>query len=51
MKGNKTMIVGVRMEEGMKHDLTKLAEIDNRKLSGFIRIQLMKIITASKKKV
>ncbi len=50
MKGNKTIIVGVRMDQEMKGELAKLAELDSRSVSDFIRLQLAKLIQAAKKK-
>ena len=47
---SKTEIVPVRLTPELKSDLQKMAEIDNRNLSDFIRVQLIKIVEASKKK-
>ena len=50
MKGNKSIIVGVRMDQEMKGELIRLAETDSRSLSDFIRLQLTKLIQGTKKK-
>jgi len=47
---SKTEIVPVRLTPELKLDLQKLAETDNRNLSDFIRVQLLKVVETSKKK-
>jgi uncharacterized protein (DUF1778 family) len=42
-KENKTMNINIRVSEEVKKELTRLAEIDRRTLSDFIRLQLEKL--------
>ena len=46
----KEEIVTIRMEEVLKKELQKLADKDHRNLSDFIRLQLERLVEASKKK-
>ena len=48
-KENKTVNINLRVSEGTKQALLKLAENDRRNLSDFIRLQLEKLATAAKK--
>jgi uncharacterized protein (DUF1778 family) len=48
--GNKSEIVPVRLTPELKADLQKMADIDNRNLSDFIRVQLIKVVETFKKK-
>jgi len=49
-KENKTVNINLRVSEQTKAELSKLAEIDKRTLSDFIRLQLEKLAEANKKK-
>jgi uncharacterized protein (DUF1778 family) len=42
-KENKTVNINIRVSEEVKKELTRLAEIDRRTLSDFIRLQLEKL--------
>lgn len=42
-KGNKTVNINIRVPEGIKRDLTRLAGADRRTLSDYIRLQLEKL--------
>jgi hypothetical protein len=42
-KGNKTVNINIRVPEGIKRDLTRLAVADRRTLSDYIRLQLEKL--------
>lgn len=48
LSGNKTDQVLIRMEAALKADLQKLADKDHRALSDYIRLQLIKLVEASK---
>ena len=47
---NKNEAIVIRVDESLKNSLQKMADNDNRKLSDFIRVQLMKMVEASKGK-
>lgn len=49
-ENNKTQIVPIRLTPELKTELQKMAELDNRNLSDFIRVQLKKLVEAFKKK-
>ena len=42
--------VNIRLEEKTKNELQKLADLDKRTLSDFIRIKLEELVESSKKK-
>ena len=44
----KTETIPVRVEPKLKKDLMRLAELDNRTLSDFIRLELMKMVEMKK---
>ena len=46
----KEEIVTIRMEEDLKKELQKLADKDQRNLSDYLRLQLKRLVEASKKK-
>lgn len=46
----KTEVIQVRVEQDLKDKLQRLAEADHRKLGDFIRLQLIKLLEADKKK-
>lgn len=48
-RDNKTVNINLRVSEGTKQALLKLAENDSRTLSDFIRLQLEKLAAATKK--
>ena len=47
---NKNEAIVVRVDGSLKADLQKMADMDNRKLSDFVRVQLMKLVESFKKK-
>lgn len=47
---NKNEAIVIRVDQSLKGSLQKMADMDNRKLSDFIRVQLMKMVEASKGK-
>lgn len=47
-KDNKTVNINLRVSEGTKQALLKLAEIERRTLSDYIRLQLEKLATTQK---
>jgi hypothetical protein len=47
---SKTEAIVLRVEAELKNELQKLAELDSRKLSDYIRVQLKKLVEATKKK-
>jgi hypothetical protein len=49
-KDNKEDIIVVRIDKAAKAQLQKMAKADDRTLSSFIRIQLMRLLEESKKK-
>ena len=46
----KTEIIHIRMESELRAKLEKMALADNRKLSDFIRVQLLKLAGLNNKK-
>lgn len=48
-KENKTVNINLRVSESTKKDLLKLAEIDRRSLSDYIRLELEKLAKTNKK--
>lgn len=46
---NKSEAIVVRVDENLKKSLQDMADMDNRKLSDYIRLQLMKLVEATKK--
>ena len=46
----KSEVIPIRLSPELKADLQKLADADKRNLSDFIRVQLMNLVEASKKK-
>ena len=48
--GNKTVNINLRVTEGTKEALLKLAENDRRTLSDYIRLQLEKLAELNGKK-
>lgn len=49
-KENKTVNINLRVSENTKKELLKLADLERRTLSDYIRLQLEKLADASKKK-
>jgi len=49
-QSNKSETILVRVEPELKEVLQKMADKDNRKLSDFVRVQLMKLVESSNKK-
>ncbi len=47
---NKNEAIVIRVDSSLKSDLQKLADLDSRKLSDYIRLQLTKLVEATKKK-
>jgi len=47
---NKTETIITRVSPELKAGLQKMADMDSRKLSDYIRLQLAKLIESSKKK-
>lgn len=47
---NKSETILVRVEPELKEVLQKMADKDNRKLSDFVRVQMLKMVEASKSK-
>lgn len=47
---NKSETILVRVEPELKEVLQKMADKDNRKLSDFVRVQMLKIAEAFKSK-
>jgi uncharacterized protein (DUF1778 family) len=47
---NKTETILVRVEPELKEVLQKMADKDNRKLSDFVRVQMLKLVEAFKSK-
>ena len=47
---NKNEAIVIRVDQSLKGNLQKMADMDNRKLSDFIRVQLMKMVEASRSK-
>jgi len=48
-KENKTVNINLRVSEKTKNDLVKLADLDRRSLSDYIRLQLDKLAETNKK--
>jgi uncharacterized protein (DUF1778 family) len=48
-KDNKTVNINLRVSEDTKKELTRLAEIDRRSLSDYIRLQLEKLVQVTVK--
>lgn len=46
----KEKVIQVRVEPELRNELQKMADADNRKLSDYIRVQLMKLVEKTKKK-
>ena len=46
---NKTVNINLRVSEATKKELVKLAELDRRSLSDYIRLQLEKLAETGKK--
>jgi uncharacterized protein (DUF1778 family) len=46
----KTDTIIIRIEPSLKATLQKMAEMEDRKLADFIRVQLKKLIEVSKKR-
>jgi hypothetical protein len=49
-KENKTVNINIRVSDKVKNELQKLADIDRRTLSDYLRLQIEKIAVAPKKK-
>ena len=47
-QGNKSEAIVIRVDSDLKTKLQKMADMDNRKLSDFVRLQLMKLTTGKK---
>jgi predicted transcriptional regulator len=47
---NKNEAIVIRVDPSLKGSLQKMADSDNRKLSDFIRVQLMKMVEAARGK-
>ena len=50
MQDNKTDTSVIRVNSNLKASLQQLADADNRKLSDFVRVQLIKLVETTKKK-
>jgi hypothetical protein len=50
VRNNKTDAIVIRVDASLKADLQKMADMDNRKLSDYIRVQLIKLVESIKKK-
>jgi hypothetical protein len=50
MEQNKTEAIVIRVDAELKAALQNMAQMDSRKLSDFIRLQLTKMVESSKKK-
>lgn len=48
-KENKTVNINLRVSEDTKKELNKLAEMDRRSLSDYIRLQLEKLVQVTAK--
>jgi uncharacterized protein (DUF1778 family) len=48
-KENKTVNINIRVSEDTKKELTRLADLDRRTLSDFIRLQLERLTATLKK--
>jgi uncharacterized protein (DUF1778 family) len=48
-KENKTVNINLRVSEATKKELVKLAEVDRRSLSDFIRLQMEKLVDHKRK--
>ena len=46
---NKTEMITIRIDKGTKEKLQTMADNDHRKLSDYIRVQLEKLVEATKK--
>ena len=47
---NKTETIITRVSPDLKTALIKMADMDSRKLSDYVRVQLMKLVESTKKK-
>lgn len=47
---NKNEAIVIRVDQTLKGSLQKMADNDNRKLSDYIRVQLMKMVEAARGK-
>ena len=50
VQDNKTETILVRVNPELKAILQQMADMDSRKLSDYIRVQLTKLVEATKKK-
>jgi len=50
LQDNKTETIIARVSPELKAELQKMADMDNRKLSDYVRLQLAKLVETSKKK-
>jgi uncharacterized protein (DUF1778 family) len=50
IQDNKTETIIARVSADLKEALQKMADMDNRKLSDYVRLQLIKLVDNSKKK-
>jgi hypothetical protein len=46
----KSELIHIRVEKELRNKLQKMADTDSRTLGDFIRVQLMKLVEAQKKK-
>ncbi len=49
-QSNKNQTIIIRVDSDTKSLLQKMADMDSRKLSDYIRVQLLKLIETSKRK-
>ena len=49
-QGNKTEAIVIRVDSNLKTQLQRMADMDSRKLSDYIRLQLYKFVESSNKK-
>lgn len=47
---NKTETIILRVEPSLKADLQRMADMDERTLADYVRVQLKKLVESSKKK-
>ena len=50
IQGNKNEAIVIRVDADLKASLQNMADMDSRKLSDYIRLQLSKLVEATKKK-
>lgn len=50
IQGNKNEAIVIRVDADLKAELQNMADMDSRKLSDYIRLQLSRLVEATKKK-